>query len=107
MLRCLRPGCPTRCGIRRKPSCADRVLHYALLSLLAAALLISLAVGLASLGDVAADSRRASESAPIAVLKTLELTGKTEDDGRERIGRDRDGKSELRTDAPVQIPEQC
>jgi len=105
MLRCLRSGCPTRCGTRRKPSCADRLLHYALLSLLTAVLLLSLAVGLSSLGDAAAESRRASESTPVAVSKTFELMGKTEDDGRERVGRDCDGKPELLTYAPIQIAE--
>lgn len=49
MLRCLRPGCPTRCGTRRKPSCTDRLLHHGLLTLLAVAFLTSLAVGLMSL----------------------------------------------------------
>lgn len=105
MLRCLRPGCPTCCGTRRKPSCADRMLSCALLFLLTVALLISLAVGLTSLGEAALDSRHESESTPVAVPKTFELIGKTKDDRRERIWRDRDGKPELLADAPVQIPE--
>lgn len=105
MLRCLRPGCPTCCGTRRKPSCADRMLCYALLFLLTAVLLMSLVVGLSSLGEAAVDSRRASESTPVAVSKTFELMGKTEDDRRERIWRNRDRKPELLADAPVQIPE--
>ena len=49
MLRCMRPGCPTACGTRRKPSCVDRMLHHGLLSLLTAAFLISLAAGVISL----------------------------------------------------------
>ena len=34
MLRCVNRGCPTRCGSRRTPSCAERMLYYALLLLL-------------------------------------------------------------------------
>ncbi len=105
MLRCLRSGCPTRCGTRRKPSCADRMLHFALLSLLTLAFLISLAMGLISLHRAAGRSGRVPESAPVAAAETLELVGEAQDDGRERILRDFDGKPKLLADAPVQIPE--
>ncbi|GEM_PF-3659580 len=85
MLRCLRPGCPTNCGTRRKPSCADRVLQYALLSLLALAFLISMMMGLISLWEAASDSGWVSEAAPVAAAETLELMSETGDDGREWI----------------------
>lgn len=105
MLRCLRPGCPTHCGTRHNPSCADRMLHHALLLLLTIAFLISLAMGLISLSRAAGPSGRVPESAPVAAAETLELLGETQDDGRERILRDCDGKSKLLADASVQIPE--
>lgn len=105
MFRCLRPGCPTDCGTRRKPSCADRVLWYAVMSLLAAALLVSLGMGMRWLSQEARDSGRALEAAPIAVSETLELAGETEDDRRKGILGDGNGKPNLLDDSPVQVPE--
>jgi hypothetical protein len=106
MLRCLRPGCPTRCGTRCKPSCADRMLYYALLSLLTVAFLVSLVMGRMWLNEAGRDSGRVSESPPVAAAETLELVSETEDNGRERVLCDPDGKPALLTDAPVQIPQQ-
>lgn len=105
MLRCLRPGCPTCCGTRLKPSYADRMLNCAMMFLLTIAPVISLTTGLNALGEAAVDSRHESESTPVAVPKTLELIGKTEDGRREKIWRDRGGKPELLASAPVQISE--
>lgn len=68
MFRCLRPGCPTHCGTRRRPSCADRLLRYALLSLLTLSFLISLAMGLISLIRAAGDVGRVSDTPPVSVI---------------------------------------
>jgi len=105
MLRCLTPGCPSGCGTRRTPSCAERVLRNTLLVFFGAVLIVSLVLGLASLGEATLDSGRASETAPVAVSEMPELVGQSEDDRREWIGGDRDGKPELLTDALVQISE--
>lgn len=106
MLRCMRPGCPTACGTRRKPSCVDRMLHYGLLVLLTAAFLISLGIGVISLGRVADQSGRVRESTPIAAPKVFELSSEAVDDGRKRIWSYRDGKAAFLTDAFVQVSQQ-
>lgn len=105
MLRCMRPGCPTDCGTRRKPGCVDRMLHHGLLALLMVAFLISLAAGLISIGRVNDHSRRVPESTPIARAETLELMSETGDDGRKRIRRNRHGKAAFLADAFVQMPQ--
>lgn len=81
MLRCMRPGCPTDCGTRRKPSCVDRMFYYGLSALLTVAFLISLSVGLISLGKASGKSRRVPEPTPIAPTEMLELMSETDDDG--------------------------
>jgi hypothetical protein len=106
MLRCLKPGCPTGCGTRRMPSCADRVLCHRLLFLLTAAFLVSLGMGLMWLNEAARDSGRVPESPPVATPETLELVSETKDNGHERILSDRDGAPAFSNDAPVQIPKQ-
>ena len=105
MLRCVRPGCPTACGTRRKPSCVDRMLHYGLLALLTVAFIISLAIGLMSLSKAEDHSRRVPESLPIAPAETLELMSETDDDGREGIRRNCDRKPAFLADAFVQTPQ--
>lgn len=48
MRRCRKTGCPTLCGTRRKPSCADRMVYYALLVLFFCTVLVSTVSGISS-----------------------------------------------------------
>jgi len=48
MRRCREAGCPTLCGTRRKPSCADRMVYYALLVLFFCTVLVSTVSGISS-----------------------------------------------------------
>ncbi len=45
MLRCVKPGCPTRCGSLRTPTCAERMSFYILMILFAIALIVSITMG--------------------------------------------------------------
>jgi hypothetical protein len=82
------------------------MLHYGLLVLLTAAVLISLGIGVISLRRVANQSGRVRESTPIAVPEALELSSEAVDDGRKRIWSNRDGKTAFLTDEFVQVSQQ-
>lgn len=52
MFRCLKPGCPVRCGSFRTPSCVERLLFWTLLLVLSAGLVVSLGMGVRWLRNV-------------------------------------------------------
>jgi hypothetical protein len=49
MILCMKRGCPVDCGSHGKPSCADRLMLYAVLLMLVTALTVSVAAGIRSL----------------------------------------------------------
>ena len=68
MRRCRKTGCPTLCGTRRKPSCADRMVYYALLVLFFCTVLVSTMSGISSVtkqvGITAPDMEALQDTAP-------------------------------------------
>lgn len=85
MLRCVKPGCPTHCGSVRTPSCAERMLYYALMLLFAIGLIVSIGMGvhwfkdagiegIADPGRVSAQSLRSAAKGP-----TLAISGQRTD----------------------------
>lgn len=106
MFRCLRPGCPTGCGTRSRPSCRDKSLSLALMLLLALVLFASLRAGVKSLDSGASNSGVVAEPVPVPASQVAELASQAEDNRRQGGLGDADGQSELFTDVPVQVPKE-
>ena len=85
MLRCVKPGCPTRCGSLRTPSCAERMLYYALMLLFAIGLLVSAGMGVRWFKDAGiqeiSDPGRVSARSLCSAAKgpTLDISGQRTD----------------------------
>lgn len=75
MFRCLRPGCPTDCGTRFRPSCRDRTISLALALVLTLVLFASVTTGVKSLRWDAGGSGIAPEPVPVPVSQVAELAG--------------------------------
>ncbi len=80
MFRCLRPGCPTDCGTRNRPSCRDKTISLALVVVLTLVLFVSLRAGVKSLCRDALSSAIVSEPAPAAASQIAELVAQPQGD---------------------------
>jgi hypothetical protein len=64
MLRCLKDGCPWKCGTRRNPTCGERMMTYGLGVALFLTLLVTLIWGAAAVrggleGEINSDLKSA------------------------------------------------
>jgi len=78
MFRCLRPGCPTDCGTRSRPSCRDKAISLALVLVLMLVLFASLMAGVKSLHWDASSSGIVSEPIPVPTSQVAELASQAE-----------------------------
>lgn len=81
--RCREPGCPSDCGTRTRPSCTDRLLYYALLIFLAAAFVLSVAMGMRWAGETG--SGGVPEAPPIARAEQPELAAEPLNHGAQGV----------------------
>ncbi len=106
MFRCRKPGCPSRCGTRIRPSCNERLLCYVLLILLAGAFVWSLGMGLKWAKEAGWGSGTASEAEPVARAEMPKLVRQAVDHGVERSLGDGHGNPAFLADAAVQVAQQ-
>ncbi|MEN6535410.1 MAG: hypothetical protein ABFD89_17225 [Bryobacteraceae bacterium] len=74
MFRCLRPGCPTRCGKHGRLSCREKSLLLVLAVFLALVLVASLRTGVKSLDLHGQSSSDKSETVTVPAPQVVELT---------------------------------
>lgn len=106
MFRCLRPGCPTRCGKHGRLSCREKSVMLVLAVFLALVLVASLRTGVKSLNLHGRSSWDKSESVAAPAGQILELTPYAEDDRGKRGFSYPDRQPELLAYVPVQVSQQ-